>query len=381
MLAMILTVAGKDWRLFWSDYRSALFAFLVPIVLASAFGLIFDRPTQPDGSVKLPVLVVIDSNTAFNRLIREDLISSSRLDVAFVSAQELNERLQNRNPGVAIVIPNDLDATESKPTLEIRHHPLCALEAQWAEGAMTELVMKRLATEKFGPLIGVQAIQPTFQTRRQTVGSSSVKFNSYSHSFCGMTLQYLLFWGMESGLMLLRERQRGVWKRLRVAPIPFCAILLGKAVATATIALLQVATTFAFGYFVFGISLGHSLPGLVLITLAISALSAATGLLVAALGDSEARARSASILVILGFSMLGGLWLPSFLLPEWLRNVSLALPTTWAMQALDGATWQERDFVANLPSLLAVVGFTLAFFAIAFRQFIVQDRRARRGIA
>ena len=54
-------------------------------------------------------------------------------------------------------------------------------------------------------------------------------FNSYTHSFSGMTLQYLLFWGMESGLLLLRERQRGVWLRVRAAPVPLHAILLGKA--------------------------------------------------------------------------------------------------------------------------------------------------------
>ena len=51
--------------------------------------------------------------------------------------------------------------------------------------------------------------------------------------------------------------------------------------------------------------------------------------LVAAVGGTEARARSVSILVILGVSMLGGLWVPAFLLPEWVRDAALASLSSW----------------------------------------------------
>ena len=110
-----------------------------------------------------------------------------------------------------------------------------------------------------------------------------------------MTLQYLLFWGMESGLLLLRERQRSLWQRLRAAPVPLWAVLLGKATSTASIALLQVLVTFAFGAVVFGVSVGGSWVGFALLAVGISAFSAATGLLVAAVGGTEGgRAASAS---------------------------------------------------------------------------------------
>ena len=38
------TLAAKDWRLFWADRRAAVLCFVVPVVLASAFGLIFTPP-------------------------------------------------------------------------------------------------------------------------------------------------------------------------------------------------------------------------------------------------------------------------------------------------------------------------------------------------
>jgi ABC-2 type transport system permease protein len=118
----------------------------------------------------------------------------------------------------------------------------------------------------------------------------------------------------------------------------------------------------------------------VLLTLGISALAASTGLLVAAVGGTEARARSVCILAILGVSMLGGLWLPSFVLPGWARDVALSLPTTWAMHGLDGVTWQGRGFRDTLPNAAVVSGFAAVFLAVAVAKLVTSEARRRRGL-
>jgi ABC-2 type transport system permease protein len=130
-----------------------------------------------------------------------------------------------------------------------------------------------------------------------------------------MTMQYLLFWGMDCGLLLLRERRQGIWKRLKAAPISLPTLLGGKIIATALIALTQIFFTFSFGCLVFGVAINGSVLGFFLMAIATALLSAATGLLIAAIGGTENRARSMAILSILSLSILGGLWLPSFMLP------------------------------------------------------------------
>ncbi len=378
MLATIFILAGKDWRLFWSDRRAAALAFLVPILLASAFGYIFDRPTRDRGDVRLHLLVAADGDAPMIRSLLDDLKANPNLVLEFAEPEDVDRRVLDRRPGVAAVIPSDFGEA-AKPRIAIRHHPLCSLEAKWAEGALAEVVAKRVAKDRLGPLAQAIFAEPPFALDVMALEGPRSKFNSYSHSFSGMTLQYLLFWGMESGLLLLRERRRGVWLRLRAAPAPFAAVLFGRALATAAIALLQLVATFAFGHFVFGVSFGASPIGFALAALGVAALAASVGLLVAALGGREAPARSVSILAILGLAMLGGLWLPSFLLPDWLRDVSLALPTTWAMRLLDAATWQGRDLAAQLPSFAAVLGFSAFFLALAFWRLSATERAARRG--
>lgn len=387
-LHLILALAVKDWTLFLADKRAAVLGFVVPIVLASTFGLIFARPSDKPGEVKLPLLVAVEGDGAFTRAVAEEFAAGARVEAEIVSREAIEQRLADRRPGIAVIFPADFEklaawkpgGTADRPKVQVLHNPLCASEAQWAEGLVSETVMRKLAKDRFGPAMGDAATTLPFdvQTSEQNTHAG---FNSYSHSFNGMTLQYLLFWGMESGLLLLRDRQRSVWSRLRAAPVPLWCVLFSKAISTAVIAFCMVLTTFAFGHFVFGVRVSGSVIGFLLLAITASLLASATGLLVAAVGGTEARARSVCILIILGVSMLGGLWLPSFVLPGWARDLSLSLPTTWAMRGLDGVTWQGRDLLASLPSVSVVAAFTAVFLAVGVAKLVSSEARRRRGLA
>jgi ABC-2 type transport system permease protein len=381
-IPLTLTLARKDWRLFWADRRAALLCFVVPVVLASAFGLIFHRPAPDSARSKLPVLVVVEDAGPFARRVADGLLAAPRLDAKESSRADAEAAVADRR-AVAVVLPAGFDHLKEwqpgvpgeRPELRLLHHPGATAERQLAEGLVTEVVMKHLAHEVLGP--DESEVAPPFRVTTEVVAPyAGAQFNSYSHSFCGMALQYLLFWGMESGLLLLRERQRSAWVRVRAAAVPLGCVIAGKALATGFIALLQVLVTFGVGYLAFDVTIEGSVPGFVLLAVAACGLAAATGLLVAAVGGTEPRARSASILVILGVSMLGGLWVPAFLMPPWVRAVSCTLPTTWAMRGLEAVTWQGGGFLAALPSAAAVTGFTLALLAVA----VVKLKRAERAV-
>jgi ABC-2 type transport system permease protein len=392
-LALVLTLAAKDWRLFWADRRAAVLCFVVPVLLASVFGMVFNRPAPGATETKLPVLIVVEDAGPFTAQVAADLLASPKLDAKLATRAEAVAAVSGRRPAVALVLPLGFErlsewkpgAVGERPTLGILHHPAAATERQWAEGIATEATMRRLARAKFGGLMGDsagEAFAAPFAVAATPVSEgAAAQFNSYSHSFCGMTLQYLLFWGMESGLVFLRERQRGVWKRTRAAPVSLGCLLAGKALSTAAIAMLQVLVTFGFGYAAFGVTVTGSFVGFVLLAVAACVLAAATGLLVAAIGGTEARARSVSILVILGVSMIGGLWLPAFLLPEWIRDTAMSLPTSWAMRGLGGVTWEGLGLRAVLPNVLVVTAFAAVFLAIAVARLKADERRLRQGTA
>ena len=79
-ISRMAVLAAKDWSLFWSDRRAAILCFLVPVLLASAFGVIFDRPQSTGTTVKLPLLLVVESDSPYVAQLAEMEAHPFRVD-------------------------------------------------------------------------------------------------------------------------------------------------------------------------------------------------------------------------------------------------------------------------------------------------------------
>jgi ABC-2 type transport system permease protein len=385
-LRLIWDLACKDLRLFLADRRGVVLCFAVPIVLASIFGAAFHRPAG-SAVVRLRLLVVDEDDSTASQGVANALCNSKHADASRADRAVALRQLAE-GAGVAIVLPRGF-AAAARARIEVLHHPSSTLEAHWAEGLATEAVLRAAAADLMVPLALLRPdldlehpidVEHAAVTAAGTLNGGEV-VDAYSHSFCGMTVQYLLFWGMDSGLLLLRERRLGIWRRLRAAPVSPGTLLAGRALFTALVALAQVLATIGFGAAFFGVRLTGSLFGFALLAVAAASLSAATGLVVAALGGTEGRARSVAILVILLLSLFGGLWVPSFVLPAWLQQAAKLLPTTWAARGLEGVTWQGMGIAPACRCGTIVLGFAAAFLALAWRHFTRSEQGLTGGKA
>jgi ABC-2 type transport system permease protein len=372
--ALVWHLARKDWKLFLADRQAALLCFAVPIVLASVFGAVFHRP-EGASMPRLPLVLVCEDNSAFTNRVIQTLRNNSELNVGVVSRERAFRWLEGQTSGVVMILPDGFgERTEARPRVQVCTQPGSEYQGRWAEGVLTEAYLKQAAAEWMGDRAASFELPFTVQ-HEHLPGSGSLSVHAYSHSFCGMTLQYLLFWGMDSGLLLLREKRRGLWQRVRAAPLGLETVLAGKVLSTGVIALAQIGVTFGFGMMVFGVRVSGSLAGFGLLAVMAALLSAATGLLVAALGGNEARARSLSIIAILTLSLLGGLWLPFALLPQWAQRLAAAVPTTWAAKGFEGVTWRGMGWTGAWPCALMVAAFSLVFLAVALWRLCWSEAR------
>jgi ABC-2 type transport system permease protein len=198
---------------------------------------------------------------------------------------------------------------------------------------------------------------------------ANVTYNAYAHSVAGMAIQFLLFAMANHGIEILTERQRGIWKRLRSAPVSRYLILAGKAASGALISLTSLLISFAFAMLVFGVRIEGSLVGFAAICVACSVMAATLGVLVATLGNSPATARGLTTFGILMMVMLGGAWVPMFLFPAWLQRVTLLIPIRWAIDGLDAMTWRGVGLSGAIAPTLMLLGFAAAFGTIAVARF------------
>jgi ABC-2 type transport system permease protein len=147
-------------------------------------------------------------------------------------------------------------------------------------------------------------------------------------------------------------------------------LLLGsRIVSGALIALLLVLVIFGAGIALFGVRIHGSVLGFAMVVAAFSLVTSTFGMLVAAFGRTPEATRSLANFATLVMVMLGGAWVPSFLFPDWVQTLALALPARWVVDGLDAMTWRGLGLPAALAPTAALLGFALLFGVVAVWRF------------
>lgn len=211
--------------------------------------------------------------------------------------------------------------------------------------------------------------QPFSLDKQSAVGSRDNQYNGYAHSFAGMSVQFILFLGIDLGVALLLARRLGLWKRLRAAPLSRATLVASRMASGTVIACTLMLAIFAAAIAIFGVRIRGSVAGFALITLTFAIMTAAFGLFIAAVGKTPEATRGLAIVVTLIMVMLGGAWVPSFIFPPWLQTASLVVPTRWAVDGFDAMTWRGLGFDAALAPSAVLLGFALLFALLALWRF------------
>jgi ABC-2 type transport system permease protein len=423
----LLAMVRKDLQLFFSDRRSVIVSFVVPIAIASFFGAVFSGGGQNREPARIAVAVVDQDGSNISKAIVAGAESDKNLKVAKPIVDEAREAVKKGHTSVAIVIPKGFgDASGQaffgdgeKPVLTLLHDPSKSTELAMVRGVMTQHVMEAVSQEMFGGDQGKQLIEKTLpqiqssstlradqkQLLVEMLGSvqkyyreqpaagtadaprrrgltmpytvneeamtagSNIAYNGYAHSFAGMAIQFLLFAMANIGVEMLLERQRGLWSRLRSAPISKVTLLAGKAISGTVISLLILLVSFGFAMIVFGVRIQGSAIGFLGISIACAVMASTFGLLVAALGNSPATARGVTTLAVLMMVMLGGAWVPTFIFPAWLQQFTLIVPVRWAVDGLDAMTWRGIGIGGALVPVAVLIAFAGVFWSIAASRF------------
>jgi ABC-2 type transport system permease protein len=139
--------------------------------------------------------------------------------------------------------------------------------------------------------------------------------------------------------------------------------------ATMLIGLFMLVCIYTVAILVFGVRIDGSLPGFAMVALSFCALNACFGLMLATVGKSAPTARGLATMAVLLLVMLGGAWVPSFVFPKWLQDLSQLSPARWAVDGFDGMTWRGLPFEAALaPSAVLLLSAALCL-AVAIWRF------------
>ena len=427
----MLALVRKDLILFFSNRRALLISVAAPIVIAAFFGSLFGGSKDSERS-KLPIAIVDLDGSPISKRIVAAMRADATFDVQPLAADAALDAVRRGKLRALVTLPakfgeeapRALFTRRAKPVIEIQYDPSQAITLQVVQGLLAQHVMEGVTQGAFSgggtsdftaeprkdvlnsttlaetsrkdlitlfdaldrvrrdPALatdpaatGAPDNGPSFQIPyavKETEAKSArveSKYNSYSHSFAGMGVQFILFMGIDLGIKLLTTRRMGLWQRLRAAPLSRAFLLVSQLASGAIIAAILFAVIFAAGILLFGVRIEGSAIGFAGLIVAFGSMTASFGLFIAAIGRTPEATRGIAIFATLVMVMLGGAWVPSFIFPPWLQTVSLAMPTRWAVDGFDAVTWRGLGFDAAWLPIVVLLAFSIVFTVVAAWRF------------
>lgn len=430
-MTALIALVRKDLILFLNDRRALLLNLLMPIVLGAFFGYLFGGSGTATNTKIEIAIIALDSGETTQKIVA-GLKSDTALSIVELPLAEAQAKVLKGKLNAAIVIPQGfgeaagaaLFGNNTKPEIAVYYDPSQGAVLAMVKGMLTQHVMQNVSAEMFSGTGGQKLMDDNiaqlekeaasnprsaelqeflksvrlFQKRNaqanaanaanadkaqdaQAAGlsmpfvtadkamSAGPKYNGYAHAFAGMAVQFILFMGIDAGIGVLTAQRQGLWSRLLASPITLNTVLAARATSSALIALGLLLFIFAVAGLFFQVQVAGSLLGFLGVGLCFALVTATFGLLIAAFGKTPEAARGMATFATLIMVMLGGAWVPSFLFPQWLQSLTLAVPTRWAVDGLDAMTWRGLPLDAAWGAMLAQIGFAALFGLLAMWKF------------
>lgn len=203
--------------------------------------------------------------------------------------------------------------------------------------------------------------------------------NYFSFVLIGIAFYSYLGVSMRSLSESIREGQMlGTLESLLVTQTEIPTIILSSSLYSFIWASFRVAVYLMLGAFVFDVDMGNAnLIGALLI------------LILTIISFSSFGIMSASIIMIMkrgdpiswiftGISgLLGGLYYPISVLPDWLRNISYLLPVTYSLEGMRLALLKGYTLSELMPNIVALVIFSIIMLPLGILIFGYAVKRAK----
>ncbi|GAB3797462.1 ABC transporter permease [Virgibacillus kimchii] len=184
----------------------------------------------------------------------------------------------------------------------------------------------------------------------------------------GYIVMFVFFIMISMVNAFIKDRDKGMTSRLSSTPLRGYDYLLGKWLPFMCIVFIQIFVLFLFGRLVYNVPLGEPIT-LLILSLFLTFTVTAIGLTLALMVNTENMGIAFTQIIALGGAMIGGLWLPFDMMPEFMQTIARFLPQYWAHQSFQDAMTGTTKFAELMQSLGILFAMGLAAFIIAIIRY------------
>lgn len=196
--------------------------------------------------------------------------------------------------------------------------------------------------------------------------------NSTQHNVPAWTIFAMFFMVVSLGTNIVKERLNGSFVRLKTMPTSFALVIGAKMLLYTAAAVVQVFLVFSLAKFTFpylglpALTFPSNIPGFLLVTVLSGFAAVSYAMVVGTIAKTQEQAHGFGAMSIVILAAIGGIWVPSFVMPEFLQTISFISPLNWCLQGfyvlfLKGGMWSALQ-----PIVMGLVTFIVVCLGIAY---------------
>ncbi len=179
---------------------------------------------------------------------------------------------------------------------------------------------------------------------------------------------------------LISEKNQGAYNRLRTLPVSYFTLLSGKTIVYTMVCLIQFVLMILVGILIlpafFGmptLEMGSHYGAIVIMSLSSALAAIGFGLIVGTLATTHAQASMFGSVMIIILAILGGTFLPIYLMPEPLKIISIISPIRWGIDGFIDIFVREGSMVSIMPNVIRLILFFCIAQAISLFSFVKRN--------
>ncbi len=421
----LLASIKKEFLLLIYDKVGLLLMFLMPIILVIIITIVQDSTFKLVNENNIELLIVNNDEGILGDTLVSILERSGTfkiLEKEKLSPKEIQQQLLNDNQMLAFEIPSDfsynlrtkarLTSTEMLTQFgvfdedTIIHPPLSisplkmyydpVLQENFRSSIVNSIysflgaLESKLMVEDLYAQMGIedspQQIENQFSENRMEIqqisantSSNQIIPNSTQHNVPAWSIFAMFFMVISLGSNIVKERLSGSFIRLQTIPASFSFVLISKIFIYLAVALSQLALIFLLGKFFFpllglpSLTLPTNLLGLLVISF-LSAFSAISfAMLVGTYAKTQEQASGFGAITVLIFAAIGGIWVPSFVMPEYLQNIGKISPLHWCLEGYYTLFLKGGEWNLLLPTILFLIIFIFVCQIFIYLKLKIQN--------
>lgn len=385
-----------------------LLVFIITIIQDSAYRMVNDNNVSllvsnfDEGPKAIELVDALNHSKLFNVTVvktpeenlKNELLDSDALIAIFFPA-DFTQKLTAKGDNMSELIMSELgvfelDETASSPTtpieLNLYYDPILQENYRVSISNMLTSYIGLLENEMMIESIFAQMdMDPPADLKQRMRDSqtninilpalfsgNNVNPNSTQHNVPAWTLFAMFFMVISLGGNIVKERSNGSFLRLKMLPTSMLTVMGSKVIVYVLVALLQVTLIFSLGKFTFPFI---GLPELIfpsnflafIVVVVLSSLSAVSfALLIGTITTTQVQANGLGAVLVIIFAAIGGIWIPIFVMPEFMQTVAMFSPLYWCLEGFYILFLQDGDWNALLPVILFLLLFIIACQGITF---------------